>query len=86
MAEKSDQMKAGTNLFLHLFHFYFDGFKNMSLWGKKVWLIIIIKLFIMFAILRIFFFPDFLKSKFKDDNQRSEYVLNQLINSPAAHD
>jgi hypothetical protein len=74
------------NIFLRLINFYSDGFKNMPLWGKRVWVIIILKLFIMFAILRIFFFPDFLKSKFRDDNQKSEYVLNQLINSPPAHD
>jgi hypothetical protein len=51
----------------------------MSLWGRKVWIIIIIKLFIMFAILRIFFFQDFLKQKYDNDKQRSEYVIDQLI-------
>jgi hypothetical protein len=69
-----------------LFRFYYDGFRNMSNWGRKVWIIIIIKLFIMFAILKIFFFPDFLKTKYDNDKQRSEYVLDQLINSPANHD
>jgi uncharacterized membrane protein len=58
----------------------------MSDWGKKVWIIIIIKLFIMFVILRIFFFPDFLKTKYDNDKQRSEYVMDQLINSPASND
>ncbi len=61
--------------------FYFDGFKNMSGWGKNVWLIIIIKLFIMFAILRIFFFQDFLKTRYDNDHQRSEYVLDHLKES-----
>ncbi len=69
-----------------LFHFYYDGFRNMSWWGKKVWIIIIIKLFIMFAILKIFFFPDFLKKKYDTDKQRSEYVLDQLINSTDKYD
>lgn len=69
-----------------LSRFYYDGFRNMSNWGRKVWIIIIIKLFIMFAILKIFFFPDFLKTKYDNDKQRSEYVLDQLINSPANHD
>ncbi|HOF21240.1 MAG TPA: DUF4492 domain-containing protein, partial [Bacteroidales bacterium] len=31
-----------------IFRFYYDGFKNMSSWGRKVWLIILIKLFIIF--------------------------------------
>lgn len=58
----------------------------MPVWGRKVWIIIIIKLFIMFAILKLFFFPDFLKKNYDNDKQRSEYVLDQLINSPDNHD
>ena len=42
------------------FHLYYDGFRQMTL-GKILWLIIGIKLFIMFAILKVFFFPNFLK-------------------------
>jgi len=68
------------------FHLYYDGFRNMPGWGRKMWIIIIIKLFIMFAILKLFFFPDFLKKKYDNDKQRSEYVLNQLINSHPKHD
>lgn len=58
----------------------------MSSWGRKVWIIIIIKLFIMFAILKIFFFPDLLQKKFETDEQRSEYVMDQLIKSSGNHD
>jgi hypothetical protein len=47
--------------------------------GKKLWIIILIKLFILFFVLRLFFFPDFLKSKFSDDKQRGDYVREQLI-------
>jgi hypothetical protein len=64
-----------------IFRFYFEGFRNMSWWGKRVWIIILIKLFVIFIILRIFFFQDFLKKKYSSDKQRSEYVLDQLINS-----
>lgn len=46
--------------------------------GKKLWLIILIKLFIMFAVLKLFFFPDFLKTNFKTDKERSDYVIKQL--------
>lgn len=58
----------------------------MSQWGKKVWIIILIKLFIIFAILRLFFFPDFLNKNFNTDARKSEYVLDQLINSPEDYD
>jgi len=68
-------------LFLNrLFLFYYEGFRNLSQWGRKVWIIILIKLFIMFAILKIFFFQDFLQRKYDNDKQRSEYVLEQIIN------
>ena len=69
-----------------IFRFYYSGFSNMSGWGRKVWIIILIKLFIMFAILKIFFFPDFLRTRFDNDKQRSEYVLDQLTKSPATND
>jgi hypothetical protein len=49
-------------------------------WGKSLWAIILIKLFIMFVILRIFFFPDFLKRDFDTDEERGDHVLEQLTN------
>ena len=57
--------------------FYLDGFRSMTI-GKTLWVIICIKLFIMFAILRVFFFPNFLKTNFENDTERSEYIINQL--------
>jgi hypothetical protein len=64
-----------------LVRFYSDGFRNMSQWGRKVWVIILIKLFIIFAVLKIFFFPDLLKKNFDNDKQRSDFVLEKLTNS-----
>lgn len=61
-----------------IFEFYYEGFRNLSFTGRKLWLIIFIKLFIMFAVLKLFFFPDFLKTKFKTNDQRSNYVIEQL--------
>lgn len=66
------------NILFRIFHFYLEGFRNLSGWGKQVWIIILLKLFIMFAILKIFFFPDILKKNFDNDTQRSEYVLEEL--------
>ena len=62
-----------------LYRFYVDGFRSMTV-GKRLWIIILIKLFIIFIILRLIFFPDFLKSKFSNDKQRGDYVREQLIN------
>jgi uncharacterized membrane protein len=66
--------------FRNLFLFYYEGFRNMSGWGKKVWLVILIKLFIIFVVLRLFFFPDLLKTGFRSDAERSTYVRNQILN------
>lgn len=66
-----------ANILKKVFLFYYEGFKNMTI-GKRLWLIIFIKLFIMFAILKLFFFPDFLETKFKTDNERSDYVIEQM--------
>ena len=60
-----------------VYTFYMDGFKGMVL-GKKLWKIIFIKLFIMFAILKFFFFPDFLNTNFQTDEEKSNYVLEQI--------
>ena len=47
------------NTLLAIWNFYLEGFRSMTL-GRTLWLIILVKLFIMFFILKIFFFPDFL--------------------------
>ena len=62
-----------------IFNFYIDGFKEMTPRGKKLWVIILIKLFIMFAILKYFFFPDILKDNFKNDQERIHHIEQQLI-------
>ena len=62
-----------------IFQFYRNGFIAMLAWGKKVWLVILIKLFIIFIVLRIFFFPDVLKKNFDSDSERGEHVLDELI-------
>jgi len=65
-------------IFRKIWLFYYEGFRQMTL-GKKLWIIILIKLFIFFIILRLIFFPNFLKSKFKTDQERGDYVREQLI-------
>lgn len=62
-----------------VFMFYYEGFKSMTL-GKTLWALIIIKLFIMFVVLKLFFFPNILQKNFKTDKERSEHVIEQLTN------
>ena len=67
------------NLLKKVFRFYYEGFKSMTV-GKTLWALILIKLFVMFVILRLFFFPDFLKTNYNSDKERAEHVRNELIN------
>lgn len=60
-----------------VFQFYLEGFRNMRL-GRTLWKIILIKLVIMFAILKVFFFPNILETTFDNDKDRAEHVLNRL--------
>jgi len=60
-----------------IFRFYRDGFRSMTV-GKTLWKVILVKLFVMFAILKLFFFPDFLDTKFFTDEQRADYVMEQI--------
>jgi len=63
---------------VRIFKFYYDGFRTME-WGRELWILILIKLFIMFVVLRIFFFPRFL-NRFDTDAAKEEYISNELIN------
>ena len=58
------------------FDLYYEGFRSMRL-GKTLWVIILIKLFIMFAILKVFFFPNFLKQHAQGDE--AGYVATELV-------
>ena len=59
------------------FLLYYDGFRQMTL-GKTLWLIIGIKLFIMFAILKVFFFPNFLKQKAEKGGE-ADFVTSEFV-------
>ncbi len=56
---------------------YVEGFKNMSRTSRMLWLIILVKLFIMFAVLRLFFFPNVVKEQ-GNKSQQIEYVMHEL--------
>lgn len=60
-----------------IFSFYRDGFRSMTV-GKTLWKIIFIKLLVMFAVLKLFFFPNYLKQNFETDAQRGAHVLEQI--------
>ena len=58
--------------------FYVSGFRNLPPWGRTMWAIILIKLFIMFVVLRLFFFPDQLQNNFNNDEERAQEVIKNI--------
>lgn len=70
-------MLATRNVFVRVFRFYVEGFRSMTI-GKTLWIIILVKLFIMFFILKLFFFPNVLSSNFKTDIERADHVTKEL--------
>jgi len=72
-----------TVLPIRIYRFYFEGFRSME-WGRELWVIILIKLFIMFVILRLFFFPRFL-NQFETVSEKEEYVSTELIERNITH-
>jgi hypothetical protein len=68
------------NFFWKIYTFYRDGFRSMTI-GRKLWIIILVKLFVIFVVLKLIFFPDFLKSSFSTDTERSNYVIKEITNT-----
>ncbi|MDA8165407.1 MAG: DUF4492 domain-containing protein [Desulfobacteraceae bacterium] len=64
--------------FTAILAFYLQGFRSMRL-GRTLWAIILLKLFILFAVLKPFFFPDVLETRFASDAERADHVLARLV-------
>ena len=71
-------------LVTRIYFFYRDGFRGMTV-GRTLWKIIFIKLFIMFGVLKLFFFPNYLATQFTTDAQRADHVIDQLTRSAPGH-
>ena len=60
-----------------IWRFYRDGFRSMTV-GRSLWALIIIKLIVIFAILKVFFFPDILATRYDTDEERAGAVRSSL--------
>lgn len=60
--------------------FYHDGFRSMRL-GKTLWIVVIVKLVIIFVVLKLFFMPDILYER--ADGNEAEYVSAQITERAA---
>lgn len=58
--------------------FYIQGFRNMTV-GRTLWVMIIIKVVILFAVFKLLFFPDLLKRDYDSDDARAQAVRTSLV-------
>ena len=61
------------------FYLYINSFREMTL-GRAVWLIILIKLFILFALLRLIFFSSCVSENSEKVKQADYVVLEKSQN------
>lgn len=75
---KTDVKPMKQGLLSRFFHLYYDGFRTMTL-GKTLWAVILIKLAIIFLVLKLFFFPDFIKTNAKNGD-KAGFVSKEILN------
>lgn len=64
------------SLIKRIWLFYYEGFRSMTI-GKTLWIIILVKLFIMFLILKPFFFKNALRD-YSTPEEKTEHIINNL--------
>ena len=64
-----------------IYDLYYDGFRTMTL-GRTLWLVILVKLFVIFVVLKLFFFPNYIKEHAQGDEP--DFVAGQLQDPPPA--
>ncbi|MFG6390979.1 MAG: DUF4492 domain-containing protein [Candidatus Amulumruptor sp.] len=65
-------------LITRIWRFYRDGFREMTT-GKSLWALIIVKLVLIFVIMKLLFFPNLLKRDYNDDDSRADAVRTSLL-------
>ncbi|MDE6310853.1 MAG: DUF4492 domain-containing protein [Muribaculaceae bacterium] len=65
------------NFIYRTYRLYADGFREMTV-GRSLWALIIIKMIVFFAILKVFFFPDILSTRYSTDAERADAVRHNL--------
>lgn len=78
MQNNDNHMTNRKGFIYRVFDLYYDGFKNMTI-GKTLWTIIIIKLIIIFLVLKLFFFPNFISSN-AEEGHEDDFVMKELTN------
>lgn len=67
------------NWLYKVYDLYIDGFRSMTV-GRTLWAIIIIKLIVIFCVLKLFFFHDYIGEN-AQEGQEAEFVFDEVINN-----
>ena len=65
-------------MFRRAWNLYYDGFRTMPRWARTLWMIVILKILVMFLVFKLIFMPNFLNSRYSTDEEKSSYVLEEL--------
>ena len=65
------------SLLYRAYDLYYDGFRHMTL-GRTLWAVILVKLVIIFLVLKIFFFPNFI-GQHAEEGEEADFVANELM-------
>mgnify|MGYP002985073827 FL=1 len=75
--ESTGTAQKSRGVFRWFYYLYRDGLRSQSRTSRLLWIIVAIKLFIMFAILRPIFFPRVIAQQ-GDREAQIEFVQHQL--------
>ena len=65
------------NLFSRVVDLYVDGFRHMTI-GRTLWAVIIVKLIIVFGVLKLFFFPNYIGTH-AEKGQEADFVAGEVM-------
>ena len=64
-------------LFSRVVVLYGDGFRHMTI-GRTLWAVIIVKLIIIFGVLKLFFFPNYIGTH-AEKGQEADFVAGEVM-------
>ena len=77
-----DRNKPFKNMFIRLWHIYYDGFSHLPKWGKILIAIVAAKLLVLFVVFKFLLMPNYLNTTYTTEQEKSNHVLNELITKP----
>lgn len=69
---------SNDNIIYKVWRLYADGFRQMTV-GRTLWALIIVKLIVIFLILKWLFFPDYVRQNAKKGHE-AEFVATEMLN------